>query len=92
MEYTHEKYGKYSIAEITQGQMEVFLSAMKDVPTEPATNYYGAVVRGAVKAGFMFNPSVTEDAVNAAKPSFIRWLANCVGKEIQEALRDDPLP
>lgn len=91
MEHIHTRFGKCVIADITQGQLEKFSLAMKGVGDLPMTAFYGKSVRQAVASGILTEPALTDEQVDASKPGLIRWLAECLAQEINEASNIDPL-
>lgn len=91
MEHIHNRFGKCVIADITQGQLEKFTSGVKGLGDQPLTVFYGKSVRQAVVSGILIEPALTDEQVGDAKPGLIRWLAECLADEINEAQRIDPL-
>ena len=91
MEFTHEKYGKCVLAEITQKQLEDFTSAMKGKESEVLTVWHGEAVRNASKFEIMEEPKMSATDIDNASPGLVRWLSNCIAQLISEAINPDPL-
>lgn len=92
MEFTHDKFGKCVLTEITQKQLEDFTTAMRGKESELLTVYHGEAVRNAAKFGIMIEPVMTAEDVDNSSPGLVRWLSNCIAKVITEAINPDPLP
>lgn len=91
MEFTHEKFGKCILKDLTQKMLEEFHRDMKDDLNVPLSVWRGDSVRSAVKHGIMTEPAWTDEDVDNAKPAHIVWLADCVAQVIAEAMDIDPL-
>ena len=91
MEYTHTRFGKCELAELTQKQVETFHRAMQGKENEPLSVWRGDSVRVAVEQGILIEPKMTAEDVDAAKPGFVSWLSDCIAKHFAEALSIDPL-
>lgn len=92
MEFEHKALGQMETAELTQGQMEKFGSAVVNKESESLPVYYGEVVRAAIKAGILVMPEMKVEDVIEQKPAFVKWLATNILQAVGEANRIDPLP
>jgi hypothetical protein len=91
MEFTHERFGKCELAELTQKQLEDFHRAMKGKENEVLSVWRGDSVRVAAKQGLLIEPKLTPEDIDNAKPSLVTWLSECIAKLLSEAMRIDPL-
>lgn len=90
-EYTHDRFGKCVLADLTQKRLEDLTREMQGKEKETLTVFRGDSVRMAIKLGILTEPEMTVEDVDEAKPALINWLADCVGELIAEALKIDPL-
>lgn len=91
MEFTHKKYDKVEIADITQKQLEIFQVEMKKDRVDSLAVWRGDIVRAAINAGFFVFPIMTADEIDGMNPRKVSWLEHCVTRVVTEALSDDPL-
>ena len=91
MEFTHSKFGKCELVELTQKQMENYNTDMLHKSDLALAVYRGDQVRAAIKHGIMTEPKWTVEDVDNAKPGHIIWLSDCITKVLTEALNIDPL-
>ena len=91
MEFTHDKFGKCVVIDLTQRMLEDFHLDMKGKQDMPLSVCRGDSVRVFVKHEFMLEPKWTVEDVNNANPGHIVWLSDCIGKLIAEAMHLDPL-
>jgi hypothetical protein len=92
MEFTHEKFGKCVLKDLTQKMLEDFHLDMKGKQDLPLSVWRGDSVRAAVKQEFLVEPKWTLDDVDNAKPGHIMWLSECIVKLLTEVMYIDPLP
>ena len=93
MEFTHEKYGKCVLTEITQDQLEKFSKRTKPDSDEFLSVYRGDMVRAAVDIGFVIEPTwKTPDDVGKANAGLVRWVSKCISDMLTEVMDIDPLP
>lgn len=91
-EYTHERFGKCVLAEITQKQLADYSKILLDTGNISVIAYRGESVKAAIKCGFFIEPELTDKDVDEANPGFIRWLSDkCIAEMIKEATSIDPL-
>jgi hypothetical protein len=91
-EYTHDRFGKCELAEITQKQSVEYAKLMNKNPDMSMFEYRGESVKAAIKLGLLIDPVLTEDDVDNANPGYIRWLSDkCIADMIAEANSIDPL-
>ena len=91
MEFTHSKFGKCELGELTQKQMENYNTDMLHKSDLALAVYRGDQVRAAIKHGIMIEPKWTVEDVDNAKPAHIIWLSDCITKVLAKALNIDPL-
>lgn len=91
MEFTHSKFGKCELVELTQKQMENYNTDMMGKSDLALAVYRGDQVRSAIKHGFLIEPVWVVEDVDNAKPGHIIWLSDCITKVLVEALNIDPL-
>lgn len=92
MEFTHERFGKCVIAEITQKQLADYSKEMQALGNETMIVFRGESVKAAVKHGLLLEPKLTASEVDNANPGLVRWLSDmCISKAITEATNIDPL-
>lgn len=91
MDFTHTRFGKCTIADINQGQLEQFSETMAGAGDMPMTIWRGKAVRAAISAGILIAPVFTDEQVAKEKPGLIRWISDCIAEVIAEASRIDPL-
>jgi hypothetical protein len=91
-EYTHERFGKCVLAEITQKQLVDYSKQMQDKKDLTLIEWRGESVKAAIKCGFFIEPMMTDKEVDDSKPAFIRWMSDkCIAEMIAEATNIDPL-
>jgi len=91
-EYTHDRFGKCVLAEITQKQLVDYSKLMQDKKDMTMIEWRGESVKAAIKCGFFVEPTLTDKEVDDSSPAFIRWLSDeCIAKMINEASNIDPL-
>lgn len=91
-EYTHDRFGKCELVEITQKQTVQYAKLMDDIKNISMFEYRGRSVKAAIKLGLLIDPVLTEDDVDNASPGYVRWLSDeCIAKMINEANSIDPL-
>jgi len=91
MEFTHKKFGKCVLVELTQKQLEDFHKAMKGKEIEVLSVWRGDSVRNAATLGIMTEPVWTPEDVDNASPGHVNWLSECIAKVFSEAMNIDPL-
>jgi hypothetical protein len=91
-EYTHDRFGKCELAEITQKQLADYSKAMHGKENMTLIEWRGESVKAAIKGGFFIEPVLSEKDVDEANPGYIRWLSDkCIAEMIKEATDIDPL-
>lgn len=91
MDFTHERFGKCALVELTQKHVEEFHRAMQGKENEPLSVWRGDSVRVAAEQGLLIEPAWKRDDVDTAVPAHVTWLSDCIAKHFAEALRVDPL-
>jgi hypothetical protein len=94
MEFTHDKFGKCTLVDLTQGQMEKLhteIRALNEVDNVSMTVYRGNMVRACAKLDLMTEPDWKLDDVDNANPGHVYWLSECITEWQSEALSLDPL-
>lgn len=94
----HEKHGRLVLIadgeSLTQRQLESFMRAYREFKANEQSfgEYYGAVLRAAVKAGWVVEPSLTVEAVDGLSAKYTEWLAREADKVYAAATTPDPKP
>ena len=92
MEFTHERFGKCVLVDISQKLFEDYSQELLDKGDVTVIQYRGLSVKAAIKLGILIEPEMTPEDVDNASPGLIRWLSDiCIAKHIQEANSVDPL-
>lgn len=91
MDFTHEKFGKCVLMDLTQKRMEDFHREMKGKEVEVLSVFRGDSVRIAIKLGILMEPAMTVEDVDELQPAKVVWIADCIGKLFVEAMQIDPL-
>jgi len=90
-EYTHDRFGKCVLSEITQKQMEEYADKTRTKPDQLMVVWRGDCVRVASDMGILQEPKLSQDDIDNEKPGKIRWISECLAKMISEANDIDPL-
>lgn len=91
-EYTHKKFGKCKLIEITQKQFVDYSNSMLGKENMTLVEWRGESVKMAIKTGFFIEPILTDEDIDEASPGYIRWLSDeCITEMIKEANDIDPL-
>jgi len=91
-EYTHEKFGKCELAEITHKQLVDYSIAMKGKDGLSLIEWRGESVKSAIKSGFFISPKLTEHEIDGLSAGYVIWLSDgCIAEMIREVSDVNPL-
>jgi hypothetical protein len=77
--------------DLTQNHVEEFQADIPDVSKVSASAYMGAIVRAAVKAGWLIEPKIGGvDKVGGMKPGEVKQLANAIMVEFGRVMELPP--
>ena len=75
---------------LQQRHIETFAIAIKESEDWPAPAFRGAVLRAAIKCGWIENPSYAVDDVATMSPKFVRVVADAIATMYSEAMDISP--
>jgi hypothetical protein len=77
--------------EISQNAAEIFADELPDAATTKVIRYSGAVVKAAVKIGWLKEPQIADpEAVGKLPPGTVRGLAEAIAKEYARIMEISP--
>lgn len=92
MEFTHSRFGAATVKELTQRDVEAFFGGINEaVDKMVKVQYDGAALRLAFSLGLFVFPLAKPEEVDGMAPNRVRWLSDCLGAALSDALTVDPL-